>query len=97
MRPFRLTVAARKDIIDIGRFTADKWGKRQRDRYLKQLDDAFKLLARQPNIGREAEDIKPGYKKFSQGGHIIFYRAGTESKIVVIRILHNSMDVDRHL
>jgi len=97
MRPFLLTAAARKDIIDIGHFTAEKWGKRQRDKYLKQLDDAFRLLSRQPEIGRDAEDIKSGYKKFSQGSHIIFYRSGTESKIVVIRILHNSMDVDRHL
>lgn len=97
MRPFLLTAAARKDIIDIGRFTTEKWGKRQRDKYLKQLDDAFKLLTRQPDIGRDAEDVKPGYKKFSQGSHIIFYRAGTESKIVVIRILHDSMDVDQHL
>jgi toxin ParE1/3/4 len=97
MSPFLLTVAARKDIIDIGRFTTENWGKRQRDKYLKQLDDAFRLLSRQPDMGRDAENIKPGYKKFSQGSHIIFYRAGTESNIVVIRILHNSMDVDRHL
>ena len=97
MAPYLLTAAARKDIIEIGRFTTEKWGKRQRDKYLKQLDDAFKLLAHQPEIGRDADDIKSGYKKFSQGSHIIFYRAGTESKIVVIRILHNSMDVDLHL
>ncbi len=97
MSPFLLTAAARKDIIDIGRFTTEKWGKRQRDKYLKQLDDAFSLLARQPDMGRDAENIKPEYKKFSQGSHIIFYRAGTESRIVVVRILHNSMDVDRHL
>ncbi|WP_260293571.1 type II toxin-antitoxin system RelE/ParE family toxin [Sedimenticola hydrogenitrophicus] len=97
MRPYLLTAAARKDIVDIGRFTTEKWGKRKRDKYLKQLDDAFKLLARQPDIGRDADDIKPGNKKFSQGSHIIFYRAGTESRIVVIRILHNSMDVDQHL
>ncbi|MBD2857724.1 type II toxin-antitoxin system RelE/ParE family toxin [Spongiibacter sp. KMU-158] len=97
MPPFLLTSAARKDIIEIGRFSTEKWGIRQRDKYLKQLDDAFRLLARQPDIGRDAEDIKPGYKKFSQGSHIIFYRAGTESKIVVIRILHNSMDVEQHL
>lgn len=96
MPPFLLTSAARKDVIDIGRFTTEKWGRRQRDKYPKQLDDAFRLLARQPEIGRDAEDIKPGYKKFSQGSHIIFYRAGTESKIVVIRILHNSMDVEQH-
>lgn len=97
MRPYLLTAAARKDIVDIGRFTSEKWGKRQRDKYLKQLDDAFKLLARQSDIGRDADDIKPGYKKFSQGSHTIFYRAGTESRIVVIRILHNSMDVEQHL
>ena len=97
MQPFLLTTAARSDLITIGRFTSDKWGKRQRDKYLKQLDDAFKLLARQPEIGISTADIKPGYRKFSQGSHIIFYRAGTDSKIVVIRILHNSMDVDRHL
>ncbi|MCK9503385.1 MAG: type II toxin-antitoxin system RelE/ParE family toxin [Porticoccaceae bacterium] len=83
-------------MIEIGRFTSQKWGKRQRDKYLKQLDDAFKLLARQPEIGKDADDIKPEYKKFSQGSHIIFYRPGTDSKIVVIRILHNSVDVDRH-
>lgn len=97
MRPYLLTTAARKDLINIGRFTTEKWGKRQRDKYLKQFDDAFKLLSRQPEIGRDADDIKPGYKKFSQGSHIIFYRAGTESHIVVIRILHNSMDVEQHL
>lgn len=97
MRPYLLTRAARKDFVDIGRFTAEKWGKRQRDKYLKQLDEAFKLLSRQPEIGRDADDIKSGHKKFSQGSHIIFYRAGTESRIVVIRILHDSMDVDQHL
>jgi toxin ParE1/3/4 len=97
MRSFLLTAAARTDIIEIGRYSSGTWGKRQRDKYLKQLDDAFKLLSRQPEIGKDANDIKPGYRKYNQGSHIIFYRAGTESKIVVIRILHNSMDVERHL
>ena len=97
MRPYLLTAAARKDVIEIGRFSTKKWGKRQRDRYLKQLDDAFEILARQPEIGKDAKDIKPGYRKFGHGSHVIFYRAGTDSKIVVIRILHGSMDVDRHL
>jgi len=74
MRPYLLTSSARKDVVEIGRFTTEKWGKRQRDTYLRQLDDAFKLLARQPDIGRDTGDIKPGYKKFSQGSHVIFYR-----------------------
>jgi len=97
MRLFQLTVAARKDIIEIGRFTTEKWGVRQRNKYLKQLDDAFHLFARQPEIGKPADDIKSGYRRFSQGSHVIFYREGVDSKIVVVRILHSSMDVERNL
>ncbi|MCP3931600.1 MAG: type II toxin-antitoxin system RelE/ParE family toxin, partial [Bacteroidetes bacterium] len=87
MRSYLLTAAATKDVIEIGRFTTRKWGKRQRNKYLKQLDDAFKLLGHQPEIVTDANDIKPEYRKYNQGSHTIFYRAGTDSKIVVIRIL----------
>lgn len=97
MRLFLLTVAARQDLIEIGRFTAEKWGARQRNKYLKQLDEAFHLLARQPEIGKPADSVKPGYRKFGQSNHVIFYREGTDSKIIVVRILHSSMDVERHL
>ncbi len=96
MPPLLLTAAALTDIIDIGRFTAKKWGKRQHNKYLKQFDDAFNLLARQPEIGRDADNLRSRYKRFSQGSHTIFYRVGTESKSIVVRILHNSMDVEQH-
>jgi toxin ParE1/3/4 len=97
MRPFLLTSAARDDMVKIGRFTGEQWGKQQRNTYLKQLDTAFKLLAQQPEIGKDASAIKHLYRKFVQGSHIIFYRTGSESKILVIRVLHQSMDVDSHL
>lgn len=97
MRPFSVTSAARDDMVKIGRFTGERWSKQQRNTYLKQLDTAFKLLAQQPEIGKDASAIKPGYRKFVQGSHIIFYRTSTDSKILVIRVLHQSMDVDSHL
>ena len=97
MRLFLLTSAARNDMMNIGRFTGERWGTQQRNTYLKQLDGAFKLLAQQPEIGKDAAPIKPGYRKFVQGSHIVFYRMGTDSKILVIRVLHQSMDVDSHL
>lgn len=31
MRPYLLTTAARKDLINIGRFTTERWGKQQRN------------------------------------------------------------------
>lgn len=97
MQPFLLTVAAHQDLANIGRFTIGRWGRQQRNAYLKQLDDAFRLLSSQPDMGRDASSIKPGYKKHSVGSHVIFYRAGTESIIVVVRVLHSSMDFEQHL
>ena len=96
-KPFLLTVAARNDLLNIGRFTVKRWGNPQRNKYLKQFDDTFRLLARQPEIGIDASGIKPGYRKFVLGSHVIFYRHGSDSKIVVVRVLHHRMDVDSHL
>lgn len=84
-------------MINIGRFTSERWGKQQRNTYLKQLDTAFKLLAQQPEIGKDAAATKPGYRKFVQDSHIVFYRTGTDLKILIIRVLHQSMDVESHL
>jgi toxin ParE1/3/4 len=39
----------------------------------------------------------PGYRKFPEGSHIIFYKPGTTSVIEVIRILHKSMDAPTQL
>ena len=62
MRPFLLTTAARQDLVSIGRFTVGRWGRQQRNAYLKQLDDAFRLLSSQPEMGRDASNIKLGHK-----------------------------------
>ncbi|CSC96856.1 Plasmid stabilization element ParE%2C putative [Vibrio cholerae] len=45
MKPFNLTVAAKADLRDIALFTQRRWGKEQRNVYLKQFDDSFWLLA----------------------------------------------------
>lgn len=101
MSGFSLTAAARKDMLQIGRFAEQKWGKRQergqRNKYLRQLDDAFRLLARRPEIGKAVDQLKPGYKQLTQGSHLIFYRVSSDNQIVVVRILHNSMDASRRL
>lgn len=97
MRLFLLSVAARNDLFAIGRFTPEKWGAQQRNKYLKQLDGAFHMLGSKPEIGQAADHIRAGYRKFHHGSHVIFYRSGTKSKIEIIRILHKSMDVELHI
>jgi len=93
MKPFTLTVTAKTDLREIALFTQRRWGKEQRNAYLKQFDDSFWLLAENPDIGKTCDEIRAGYRKFPQGSHVIFYQQTGNQQIRVIRILHKSMDV----
>lgn len=94
MKPFTLTTKAKSDLKQIAKFTEKRWGREQRNLYVKQFDDTFHLLADTPFAGKPCDYIKPGYRKFPQGSHIIFYKEGNVSKIEIVRILHKNMDVD---
>ena len=97
MKQFLLTNAAKQDLKSIVKYTEKKWGREQRNIYLKQFDDTFNMLANNPKAGFDCGYIKKGYKKFPQGSHIIYYIKGAASKILVIRILHGAMDEQSNL
>lgn len=91
---FTLTNKAKADLKSIGAYTQRKWGREQRRIYLKQFDEAFHLLADTPNAGTRCDFVTPGYRKFPNTSHIIFYRDITDSEIEIVRILHRRMDAE---
>ena len=91
-----LTRKAKDDMLFIGRYTENKWGKNQRNIYLKMLDRAFFALAENPFLGRSCDSIKLGYKAYSTGKHIIFYTHENQKTIKIIRILHQKMDIEKY-
>ena len=94
MQNFRITSKSKIDLKKIAIFTHKKWGKKQRDKYLKLMDDCFNSLADNPSIGVNCDYIEIGYLKFPQGSHLIFYKKGTIVSVDIIRILHKSMDIE---
>lgn len=94
MPAFKITRKAQADLIAIGRFTLKEWGARQRNSYLLQLDQCFSQLAENPEIGTACDFIAEGYRKFPQGSHLIFYKRGAKGVVEIIRVLHESVDVD---
>lgn len=87
---FNLTHGAKCDLTSIAAYTQHKWGRERRVIYLRQLDDAFHLLAVTPDIGKACDDVKLGYRKFPVYSHIIFYREVTQAQIDVIPVLHKN-------
>jgi len=97
MPAYRVSNRAQSDLLLIGRFTAREWGLAQRNFYLKQIDDCFSELAENPNLGMACDYISRGYRKIPQGRHVIFYKQGSGGIIEIIRVLHQSMDVESKL
>jgi toxin ParE1/3/4 len=87
---------AERDLGEIWTFTADRWFISQADTYLTQLLDALDNVAAGRLTGTDASDVRPGHRRLLVGSHVAFYTEAA-SQIIVIRVLHQSMDADRHL
>jgi len=94
MSKFLLSTKAKSDLVKIARYTQLTWGKSQRDDYLKILDNTFQLLASEPKLGVNCDDIREGYNKYPQQSHVIYYKEHKVNQILIVRILHKSMDIN---
>ncbi|MDA8139801.1 MAG: type II toxin-antitoxin system RelE/ParE family toxin [Desulfobacteraceae bacterium] len=96
MPGFRITEKAMDDLRSIARRTEEKWGRNQRNKYLSMLDEGFNTIAQRPDLGVACDYIRPGYRKYRVGRHLIFYLQNTDY-VGIIRILHDRMDLPSHL
>ncbi len=96
MKRLRLTPQARSDLDGIWEYSAKQWSIDQAETYLRALNSTMQLLTEQPELGRKIDDIREGYLIFQAGSHLLIYRLKTDC-IEIVRILHKSSDVERHL
>jgi toxin ParE1/3/4 len=96
MAEYRLTPAAEQDLEAIWTYTAQQWGVMQADRYIDFLTAAFDVLSQSPKTAPACDHIRSGYRRQSVERHMIYFRI-TQYGIVVVRVLHDSMDAPRHL
>jgi toxin ParE1/3/4 len=97
MPTFTLKNMAKADLKEIGQYTQTRWGREQRDLYLKMLDVSFQQLADNPITGKDCSEIRIGYRKFNVGSHVIFYRQTLSDTIEIVRVLHGHMDIETRL
>ena len=101
----RLGAAAELDFANILRWTTENFGLRQSRVYRDTLVQAIGELADGPNVaGSMARDeIIAGLRTLHvarrgrRGSHFLMYRAAPNSTIEIVRILHDKMDLRRHV
>ncbi len=97
MAKYILTNKAVIDLTDIWDYTFDNWSERQADKYYQMLLDNCQAIAGKPTIGKNHEGILNRLFGLKIGRHIIFYRIESEKEILIIRILHEQMDLKNRI
>lgn len=95
MAASRFSRRAAAGLLSIGEYTLRTWGERQATRYIGDPEACCHLLAGNPALGRNCDDVRPGLLRMESGRHIVFYRRA-EGRILISRILHRSMLPEKH-
>ena len=101
----RLTLQAESDFLEISRWTADNFGALQTASYAETVTLAIEALHGGPEVvGTKARDeIAKGVRTLHvarqgrKGRHFLVFRAAEGQIIEVLRLLHDSMDLARHV
>jgi toxin ParE1/3/4 len=96
MKHFKLSEKAAADIEGILDYTYARFGAAQAESYYGSLRRCFQMLAENPAIGRLRTALEPPLRSHPHQKHIIFYDTFVDH-ILVVRVLHERMDIERRL
>jgi|SaaInlStandDraft_4_1057021.scaffolds.fasta_scaffold43826_2 toxin ParE1/3/4 len=95
-RTINLRPKAVTDLEDIFDYSVPKFGIARAEQYILELNEAFTNLAEEPYIGKDYAHVKSELMGIPVVSHIVFYKY-TSTQLIIIRVLHKSMDYIRHL
>lgn len=97
MAKYILKKSAENDLEEIWHYTAKNWGTTQAIEYIHKLEKAFLVLVDNPLMCRERSEFDPPTRIHHHASHLIVYLMTDNDHIKIIRILHESMDIDLQL
>jgi len=92
---YLLSPRAETDLEEIWHYTAERWSVKQAESYTNDIFDTFERLAEGVMVGRPVS-VRDGYFKAPTGRHAVYFHRHGDT-VVVIRVLHQSMDEERQL
>lgn len=96
MADYKFSKAAERDIKNILDYSYCTFGEKVAEKYFIDLKKCLQILSDNPYIGINSDSLRKGYFRHPHQSHVIFYKLKTNG-IYIVRILHKSMDIKRHL
>ncbi len=87
---------ANADLDDILDYGAERFGEDVAEAYVRQFQQVYDLISEHPLLGVRHETVRPPIRNMPCGSHRVYYDV-LDEYVMVRRILHKAMDVERHL
>ena len=97
MPNFIFTDRAEADLADIIDFTLENWGVEKAHKYIDGLEELVQMIADNPDIGINLENLIEGVFCFPYESHLLYYLKQTTDRVAIIRVLHQCMEPENHI
>jgi toxin ParE1/3/4 len=96
MKQIQFTNAARQDLKSIFAYSIRTWGRPQAQRYAAQLKQHIEKIAQGAVFTKPVANSREHLHQSAVGRHLIIFEV-KNSAILIVRILHEAMDMPRHI
>ena len=97
MKTLKVSKAASGDLREIYAYTFERWGERQADAYLGNLEVAMDAIIDGTALVRPLASRRKGVFTLHRGRHLIVFCEPATDEIMIIRVLHDRMDIESRL
>ena len=91
-----LTKEADEDLREILGYSIAEFGLKRAEKYYFELQNKFNSILERASHSTDYSFVEEGLRRTNYMKHAIFYRS-TDQEIIIIRVLHQKMDMLRHL
>lgn len=92
-----MTQRSLRDLIAIEAYSVEQFGRRVANQYLDKLESGINRLKENPELLREEQPFHASLKFYRIEKHVLVCETGVPGKIIVLTLLHGSMDIPARL
>ena len=85
------------DLVAIETYSVEQFGRRVANQYLDKLESGINRLKENPDLLREEPPFHASLKFYRIEKHVLVCETGVRGKIIVLTLLHGSMDIPARL
>jgi toxin ParE1/3/4 len=87
MAKYRLSNAAKEDLIRIHHYGVETFGMAQADKYFDSLFECFEIISQRPYSFESVDFIRTGYRRCVCGSDSIYYKIANDGVVEIIAIV----------